>query len=54
MVGMTVLSAVKVSRYLCWKCGYSEEWIDNKEDIKNFVTGFTKNQKCDISFYMPH
>jgi len=34
MTGMSNLSAVKVTRYLCCECGYSEEWIDNKEDIK--------------------
>lgn len=32
MVGSTIFSAVKVNRYLCCRCGYSEEWID-KEDI---------------------
>lgn len=32
MVGGTIFSAVKVQRYLCCRCGYSEEWID-KEDI---------------------
>lgn len=31
-VGMIVFSAVLVNRYLCCKCGYSEEWI-NEEDI---------------------
>lgn len=30
--GLTKLSAVRVNRYLCCSCGYSEEWID-KEDI---------------------
>ena len=32
-VGLTVLSAVLVHRYVCCTCGYSEEWI-NKEDIR--------------------
>ena len=27
-------NGVKVTRYLCCECGYSEEWIDNKEDIE--------------------
>lgn len=31
-VGLTVFSYVKVPRYVCCKCGYSEEWID-LEDI---------------------
>ena len=24
---------VRVSRYLCTECGYSEEWIDKADDI---------------------
>ncbi|MDO4414688.1 MAG: hypothetical protein Q4C20_06375 [Erysipelotrichaceae bacterium] len=27
-VGVTIFSYVKVPRYLCLNCGYSEEWID--------------------------
>jgi predicted nucleic-acid-binding Zn-ribbon protein len=27
-VGMTIFTYVKVPRYLCLECGYSEEWID--------------------------
>ena len=30
--GATVFSYVKVNRYLCCRCGYSEEWVD-REDI---------------------
>lgn len=26
-----MLSAVRVHRYLCCECGYSEEWIDPKD-----------------------
>ena len=32
MIGSTVFSAVKVNRYICWTCGYTEEWI-NREDL---------------------
>ncbi|MDD6070043.1 MAG: hypothetical protein PUC12_04415 [Clostridiales bacterium] len=32
MVGATIFSAVKVDRYVCCGCGFSEEWIRN-EDI---------------------
>ena len=31
-MGVTILSYVKVPRYVCCECGYSEEWID-LEDI---------------------
>ena len=27
-------SFVKVTRYLCSNCGFSEEWIDEKKDIE--------------------
>ncbi|MBR5266994.1 MAG: hypothetical protein IKU20_02215 [Lachnospiraceae bacterium] len=32
-IGLTVLSAVLVNRYVCCDCGYSEEWID-KDDLQ--------------------
>jgi hypothetical protein len=32
-VGMTFFSAVKVTRYLCGTCGFSEEWVDSSEEI---------------------
>lgn len=34
--GLSNFSAVKVHRYVCCGCGYSEEWID-KEDIPRLV-----------------
>ncbi|WP_278281159.1 hypothetical protein [Clostridium sp. BSD9I1] len=37
MTGMTIFSAVKVTRYLCCDCGYSEEWIDDKKDIEKII-----------------
>ena len=40
-VGWTYLSAVKVNRYLCCSCGYSEEWID-KGDIPALVSKYKK------------
>jgi hypothetical protein len=33
MVGKTIFSAVKVTRYLCASCGFSEEWIESAADI---------------------
>jgi predicted nucleic-acid-binding Zn-ribbon protein len=33
IVGATIFSAVKVTRYLCASCGFSEEWIESAEDI---------------------
>jgi len=32
MLGATILSEVKVDRYVCCDCGFLEEWI-RKEDI---------------------
>jgi len=37
MMGMTIFSAVTVTRYLCCECGYSEEWIDDKKDIERLI-----------------
>ncbi|MBQ9510879.1 MAG: hypothetical protein IJR55_04230 [Clostridia bacterium] len=33
MTGVTIFSAVPVDRFICCKCGYSEEWV-RKEDIE--------------------
>jgi hypothetical protein len=33
MVGGTIFSAVKLTRYLCAICGLSEEWVDSADDI---------------------
>lgn len=30
-IGMTIFSAVKVQRYVCLHCGFSEEWIDRAD-----------------------
>lgn len=32
-VGATIFGAVKVTRYLCASCGFSEEWIGSADDI---------------------
>ena len=32
MLGISILSAVNVNRYICCSCGFTEEWI-NKEDL---------------------
>ena len=29
----SIFSSVKVTRYLCGSCGFSEEWIDSPEDL---------------------
>jgi len=29
--GLTIFSYVKVPRYVCGSCGYTEEWIDKKD-----------------------
>ena len=34
MVGGTIFSAVKVDRYICVCCGFTEEWIRQDELIK--------------------
>lgn len=36
MIGHTIMSAVPVDRYICIRCGFSEEWIDldNMDKLK--------------------
>lgn len=33
IAGLTLFSAVKVTRYLCGHCGFSEEWLDEAQSI---------------------
>jgi predicted nucleic-acid-binding Zn-ribbon protein len=39
-VGWTIFSAVKVTRFLCASCGYSEEWIEDPADLQKLVEKF--------------
>ena len=39
--GHTTFSAVKVTRYLCASCGYTEEWIDNPSDIEKLKNHYS-------------
>lgn len=43
-MGLTIFSYVKVPRYVCCSCGYSEEWID-MEDIPKLRRKFRTAQK---------
>jgi transposase-like protein len=40
IVGWTIFNAVKVARYLCATCGFSEEWIDDAADIAKIKTKY--------------
>jgi hypothetical protein len=31
-IGRTVFSSIKVTRYLCAACGFSEEWVEDADD----------------------
>jgi len=33
VAGRTNFSSIKVTRYLCGSCGYSEEWVDSHSDL---------------------
>lgn len=37
IVGKSLLSVVKVTRFVCENCGYSEEWIEREEDIQKLA-----------------
>lgn len=32
-VGLTVFSSIKVTRFVCIHCGFSEEWIESPDDL---------------------
>ena len=33
-VGLSFFSSIKVTRFLCLNCGFSEEWIESREDLE--------------------
>jgi predicted nucleic-acid-binding Zn-ribbon protein len=33
-VGKTIFSGVRVTRYVCDKCGYLEEWVESNSDLE--------------------
>jgi hypothetical protein len=33
-VGKTIFSSVRVTRYVCGHCGYSEEWVESTSDLE--------------------
>lgn len=34
IMGVATFNAIKVTRYLCGTCGFSEEWIDDRRDLE--------------------
>jgi len=38
--GVSIFSAVKVTRYICVSCGFAEEWVDNQEDLETIREKF--------------
>ena len=40
-MGVSAWFDVRVSRYLCMKCGYSEEWVDNYSDRQRLKKKYT-------------
>jgi hypothetical protein len=32
--GRTIFSSIKVTRYVCDRCGYCEDWVDSASDLE--------------------
>lgn len=32
-IGLTGIRRAKVSRYVCLACGFSEDWVESKDDL---------------------
>ena len=41
-VGATIFSAIKVTRFLCCNCGFSEEWIEAREGLERLRKKFRR------------
>ena len=46
-VGWLKTGQVRITRYLCCRCGYSEEWVDSKEDIKKIEESYDNHELDD-------
>ena len=44
LTGATVFSGVKVTRFLCLNCGFSEEWVESKDDLEKIKRKYTKRK----------
>lgn len=42
-VGITPLSAVLVTKYVCCNCGYIEDWVDFPQDIEKIKNYYQNN-----------
>ena len=40
--GRTIFSSVKVTRFLCGQCGYSEEWVEPAADLEKLREKYAK------------
>ncbi len=40
--GRTIFSSVKVTRFLCGRCGYSEEWVESAADLEKLREKYGK------------
>lgn len=43
-VGWMKVQSVRVTRYLCCHCGYSEEWIDDPKDIAKIEKSYDDHE----------
>ena len=43
-IGFTMAGCVGLSRYVCGECGYTEEWIVNRDDIERIRSKFSNKQ----------
>lgn len=42
--GFTLSRLVIVTRYVCGQCGFSEEWVENPEQIENLKKRYRSNR----------
>ena len=36
---------IQVTRYLCLKCGFSEDWVENRGDLEDLRSKFLKKKR---------
>ncbi|HMK88503.1 MAG TPA: hypothetical protein VK446_02560 [Methylocystis sp.] len=45
LAGMSLFSAVGVTRYICAACGFSEEWIDSAADTAKIKAKYAGEER---------
>ena len=50
LLGMTIFSGIPVTRFVCSRCGFSEEWIDDPKNLEKLKQKFGTGAGKELIF----